>query len=86
MPRTATRNRSAYPTTLGGYTDHFADHERSMNRHRFMFKVAAVVVALIFVATAAFMIWFFVSGQNVSYSYDYKFGGVSYHESYNLDR
>lgn len=85
MPRTATRNRSAYPT-MGGYTDHFADHDRSMKRHRLMFKVVAVFVALIFLVTIGMMVWFFVSGQSISYSYDYQFGGVSYHESYNLDR
>lgn len=84
MARTATRNRSAYPT-IGGYVDHFADHERSMKRQGFMFKVSAIVVALIFAAVLAFLIWFFVSGQSVSYSYDYEFGGVSYHESYNRD-
>jgi hypothetical protein len=85
MARTATRNRSAYPT-MNGYKDHFGDHERSMKRHRIMFKVAAAFVALIFVIVAVVMIWFLVTGQSISYSYDYQFGGVSYHESYNLDR
>lgn len=81
MPRTADRNRSAYPT-IGGY----ADHERSMNRHSAMFKVVAVFVALIFLVVIGTMIWFLLIGQSISYSYDYQFGGVSYHESYNLDR
>jgi len=85
MPRTATRNRQA-SRTVGGYVDHFADHDRSMKRHRLMFKVVAVFVALIFLVTIGMMVWFFVSGQSISYSYDYQFGGVSYHESYNLDR
>ena len=85
MPRTANRNRSAYPT-IGGYRDHFADHERSMKRHSAMFKVVAVFVALMFLVVIGTMVWFFVSGQSISYSYDYQFGGVSYHESYNLDR
>lgn len=82
MPRTVTRDRNRSPYVNYGFDQ---DNEP---RSPFggMFRVATILVALIFLVTVGVMIWFFVSGQSVSYSYDYQFGGVSYHESYNLDR
>jgi len=61
--------------------DPFQNFNRNFNIMR---TIALVFIAIVFVVVLVGGIYMLLNGGNISYSYNYEFGGYHYEESYNV--